>query len=677
MGKYVHIRKKMICIITISIVTFATLTLLLLHFSYFGYIKDASKAELQKDFDTIETILSKEQKDYTRTILDWSIWDETYQFIENKNLSYINSNLTSEVLNSLNLQLMLFLNTDAEIIYEINENISEETRMLLFDKLIKTTSIQTNLPIILQDSFHSGTLLINQIPYFVFSAPIQASIENPKHNGYLIFVKEFDQELFDLLYKLENVSIKFSLDRHSGNDQMGSIQYMKQKKLWTASKSMTDIIGEPYVLTIEEYIPYSNSHYIVFILFFALLLVFLLFIILLFMDKQVIRRITRLSDFLKYVTSTGDTYQIITDDGTDDLSQLIGNVNQMLKRLQDLRSTDKLTKLKNRTFMEEELNRLDEDHQSQYFIVMVDIDGLKQTNDTMGHLHGDQILKLVSSILLKNCEHKGICARWGNDEFLILLKDTRERDMIDILQKIQNNLQSVTAAISISFGYAEKIAYSKFVEHPIITAENMMHHHKLMKKKSLRYSNVRSLLQVISENNQEVAVHTERMKTMCFHIGKILLLNQEQQNKLELLACMHDIGKIGIPERILMKPDKLTQSEFEIMKTHTEIGYRIAKSTPDLSYIADEILYHHEKYNGSGYPIGLKGEEIPLLSRIINVVDSFDVMTHERIYKKAMDTESAIAELKRCSGAQFDPFIVNIFIEYLSNNSSYIKNLDR
>lgn len=110
------------------------------------------------------------------------------------------------------------------------------------------------------------------------------------------------------------------------------------------------------------------------------------------------------------------------------------------------------------------------------------------------------------------------------------------------------------------------------------------------------------------------------------------------------------------------------------MKTHTEIGYRIAKSTPDLSYIADEILYHHEKYNGSGYPKGLKGEEIPLLSRIINVVDSFDVMTHERIYKKAMDTQSAIEELKRCSGTQFDPLIVDIFIDYLSINSSYIQN---
>ncbi len=668
------IRKKMVCIITISIVTFATLTLLLFHLSYFGYIKVASKAELQKNFDTIETILSKEQKNYTHIILDWSIWDETYQFIENKNPTYIDSNLTSEVLNNLHLQLMLFLNRDAEIIYEKHENISDEIRMKLLDKILQTTSIQSNQPIIFQDSFFSGTLLINQVPYFVFSAPIQASIENPKHNGYLIFVKEYDQELFDLLYKLENVSIKFSLDTQIGNDQMGSIQYMKHHKLWTASKNMIDITGEPYVLTIEEYLPYSNNQYIIFILFFALLLLFLLFIILLFLDKQVIRRITHPSDFLKYVTSTGDTYHMITDDGTDDLSQLFGNVNQMLKRLHDLRSTDKLTKLKNRTFMEEELIRLDQDPQSQYFIVMADIDGLKQTNDTMGHLHGDQILKLVSSILLQNCEPKGVCARWGNDEFLILLKDTDEHEMIDILQKIQNDLQSVTTAISISFGYAEKSKTSKFVEHPIITAENMMHHHKLMKKKSIRYSNVRSLLQVISENNQEVAVHTERMKSMCYHIGKILLLNQEQQNKLELLACMHDIGKIGIPERILMKPDKLTQSEFEIMKTHTEIGYRIAKSTPDLSYIADEILYHHEKYNGSGYPKGLKGEEIPLLSRIINVVDSFDVMTHERIYKKAMDTQSAIEELKRCSGTQFDPLIVDIFIDYLSINSSYIQN---
>ena len=158
------------------------------------------------------------------------------------------------------------------------------------------------------------------------------------------------------------------------------------------------------------------------------------------------------------------------------------------------------------------------------------------------------------------------------------------------------------------------------------------------------------------------------MHNLCIKISYILSLSTNENDELYLLAKLHDIGKIGIDDKILNKTGKLTEEEWVAMKTHPEIGYRIASSTPDLRHIAYKILAHHERYDGTGYPKGLKGEEIPLLSRILAIVDSFDVMTHDRPYKKAMTVQEAITELKKCSGTQFDPNLVEVFIQAIQKS---------
>ena len=137
-------------------------------------------------------------------------------------------------------------------------------------------------------------------------------------------------------------------------------------------------------------------------------------------------------------------------------------------------------------------------------------------------------------------------------------------------------------------------------------------------------------------------------------------------NDLEMLAMMHDIGKIGIDDAILKKPGRLTDEEYDIMKSHTTIGYKMATTIPEIEHIAYLILTHHEWYDGKGYPKGLKGEDIPLLSRIIAIIDAYDVMTHDRVYKKAVTKLEAIAELRRCQGTQFDPKLVDTFIDMIN-----------
>ncbi|HZK71827.1 MAG TPA: HD-GYP domain-containing protein, partial [Clostridia bacterium] len=146
-------------------------------------------------------------------------------------------------------------------------------------------------------------------------------------------------------------------------------------------------------------------------------------------------------------------------------------------------------------------------------------------------------------------------------------------------------------------------------------------------------------------------------------IGKKLKLSDDNIFELELATTLHDIGKMSIDQQILMKPGKLTEEEWGEIKKHPETGYRIAQSTSELMSISEYILSHHERWDGKGYPQGLKGEEIPLIARIINVVDSYDAMTSKRTYGKELNKEEAIIEMRNCAGTQFDPELIEIFIE--------------
>ena len=149
---------------------------------------------------------------------------------------------------------------------------------------------------------------------------------------------------------------------------------------------------------------------------------------------------------------------------------------------------------------------------------------------------------------------------------------------------------------------------------------------------------------------------------MAHIIGTMLKLKRTEMDELELLATLHDIGKLGVDSRILQKAGHLDQDEWREMKKHAEIGFRIAMSIHELAPIAEYILYHHERWDGDGYPHGLKGEEIPLLSRILAVIDAYDAMTSDRIYRHALSIEEAVQELKNHAGSQFDPQLVEIFI---------------
>ncbi len=384
-----------------------------------------------------------------------------------------------------------------------------------------------------------------------------------------------------------------------------------------------------------------------------------------------------------YLISKNGERKIIKDSVSpilDDQGKVIGSVlifsditkdKENREKILYLSVHDGLTGLYNRSYFEEVLKNIDLKSEFPVSFIHVDIDGLKITNDVLGYQQGDFLLKEVGRIIKQNTKQKDVIARWGGDSFIVYLPSTDEKNIDRICERLKRECSKIDNKFvkpSISIGYSTQVNYDDRLEELLRIAEDSLFRAKLLTDKSFRSSVISTLKQTLFEKDYETEEHANRLKKYALKIADKLNLSSLEKGELELAATLHDIGKVGISDTILLKPGELNEGEWELIKTHPEKGYRIALSTKELAPVADYILCHHERWDGRGYPNGLKAEKIPLFSRIVSIVDSYDVMTHRRPYKKAMSRADAIAELKRCSGSQFDPEITAIFLDILQQN---------
>lgn len=362
-----------------------------------------------------------------------------------------------------------------------------------------------------------------------------------------------------------------------------------------------------------------------------------------------------------YLTQIKEIFIIIRDN-----TEIIN----MQEKLKNQVLTDSLTKIHNRRYFENKLDKYNGSILPGFTLIIFDIDGLKLINDTLGHLTGDEMIKSASRIIKKHFKDADHISRIGGDEFGLIYKNADYDYIQNQLTTFEEDLKTFNKSeklyeISLSYGYSFNRQGAVNVKHLYKKADNKMYQRKLLKETSMRHTVVKTLMKTLKERDYITEGHAHRMGETATMIGNALNLSINTINRLRLLSKFHDIGKVGIPDKILNKSGSLDEKEWEIMKTHCEIGFRIANETSELRDIADLILKHQEKFDGTGYPLGLKNNEIPIECRIISVVDAFDAMTNNRPYRKGMSTEKAIKEIKNHSGTQFDPKVVEIFIKNL------------
>jgi diguanylate cyclase (GGDEF)-like protein/PAS domain S-box-containing protein len=343
----------------------------------------------------------------------------------------------------------------------------------------------------------------------------------------------------------------------------------------------------------------------------------------------------------------------------------ISDLRKAEKKIKYLKFHDSLTELYNRTYLEKVLGNVYRERHLPLNFIICDLNGLKLVNDTFGYTEGDKLLKRVAKILRYCSRKEDIVARWGGDEFFILLPRSTASEVEDVLYKIRNICASTKdqkIPLNMSMGISARTSLEQDFREVIKEAEDNMYTNKLLERKSIYNSIITSFERMLWEKSHETRDHAERLKGMIIKLGRAINLPQSKLDELVLLSTLHDIGKVAVPDSILMKKGKLNREEWKVIRRHPEIGYNIAKSTPQIAMVAEDILAHHEWWDGSGYPQSLKGDEIPVNSRITSIVDAYDVMTMGRPYKKPIPVIEAKAELKRCAGSQFSPILVDKFV---------------
>ncbi|NPV72177.1 MAG: diguanylate cyclase [Firmicutes bacterium] len=635
---------------------------------------------------------------------DWASWDDTYDFIRDKNTKYIESNLGDHTFSNLGLNVMLYIDSSSRIVFgkgfDLNEGQSIPIPSGLQQYIVPNGPIQSR-----STAAHAATgiIVLPEGSMLLAARPILTSEGKGPVRGTLIMGRYFDSAVVQQLAETTHLAI--TVQQLNGPEvppdframltslsEQESIYVRPLGKEFTAGYALLkDISGKP-CLVLKVQVPrsiYTQGRTSVLYFLSSLVMAGLVFgaVVLVFLEKTVLSRLALLSTNVSAIGASGDLSTRVPAAGRDELSDLAGEINRMLEALEryqgELRAseerhrrlsvTDSLTGLHNRTYFEQEMHRLEAEGCTPVGIVLCDIDGLKLVNDTLGHDAGDELLLAAARVLKETSPGTATVARIGGDEFAVLLPGSDETTTERVCSELRDAVDRYNAAnperpLSTSIGFAARSDTSKSMSDLFKEADDNMYREKLHRSRSTRSVIVQTLMKAMEARDFITEGHLDRLESLVARVAAAIGLPERNITDLRLLARFHDIGKVGIPDRILMKPGALTPEEIEEMRLHCEIGLRIAQSVPDLASISDWILKHHEWWNGQGYPLGLKGEEIPLECRILAIVDAYDAMTSDRPYRKALTHEQAVCELKRCAGTQFDPDLVQKVVQILETS---------
>lgn len=335
------------------------------------------------------------------------------------------------------------------------------------------------------------------------------------------------------------------------------------------------------------------------------------------------------------------------------------------QKIQFLSQHDALTGFYSRTHLMDRFEYILQNIKNKLGVVIFDIDNLKLLNNHFNAEAGDQAIKMAATVIKAHADEDWECFRYGGDEFVVLTRDINADVLLKYAKDVESDFSGKAVhdvSITLSSGMALKSKEDDDLSAIFIEAENDLYNRKTISMNSSHIFILKMLLEFLTQKFNYEKVHSEVVSELSLQLGQTLGLNHLELEELTVASMFHDIGKIAIPDSILDKPGKLTFDEYEIIKKHPEIGYKIIQTATPFSKLSKYILYHHEHFDGKGYPKGLEKDDIPLISRIIAVVDAYEAMTSNRSYRQALSQDEAIEELNRHAGTQFDPIITETFI---------------
>ena len=336
------------------------------------------------------------------------------------------------------------------------------------------------------------------------------------------------------------------------------------------------------------------------------------------------------------------------------------------KEIEYLSFHDVLTGLLNRRYLEEEMKRLNTHRNLPISMIMCDVNRLKLINDAFGHEKGDELIKYAATVLKESCRPEDLVARWGGDEFILFLPKTSYEDSLKIVERIKANSKNYdinSLELSIACGVYTKEEDDLSIQDLLRNSEDAMYREKSIESERNRKDMIGVIAQALYEKCPQEEAHAKRVSMLCHYLAVALKCSKEDVQKAEIAGLFHDIGKVAINCEILLKDSELDDKEWQIIKQHTEIGSKVIGESSEFKDISKAILHHHERYDGKGYPSGMKWDEIPLISRIICLAETFDSI-HQRVDDNTKESiEYIIKELRKNKQSQFDPFITEIFIK--------------
>lgn len=388
------------------------------------------------------------------------------------------------------------------------------------------------------------------------------------------------------------------------------------------------------------------------------------------------------------------------------LQKQYGELELMHKQAREKADTDMLTGLRNHAHFQDHLHKEVEKAQAlkqPLSLIMLDLDRFKSVNDEFGHQKGDEVLQMVGRLIRDEIGTSAYGARYGGEEFVIVMPSTTAKPAMEVADSLRRRMKAVEAEVNLpsgfvggSFGVADiprcasdadslisasdaallfakrkgrdRVSYFRDLSDTELRSGDMDKLHSRLKGASLQ--TIRALAEAVDATDQYSECGQPQMARVAEAMAERLGMNQEQADALALAARLHDIGKVGVPSSILRKKEKLSPEELSLVQQHPAIGQRLLREVEQIQELIQAILYHHERWDGQGYPEKLKGEQIPVMARVIGIMDAYRAMLSDRPYRRTLSPAAALEELRKGAGSQFDPRLVKIFVELIGKDEA-------